>query len=812
VLNEWPTPKNVTEVRQFLGLANYFRKFVLGLSHMCRPLTELTKAGTAWQWGDKEQVAFDSVKQALCSAPTLAMPDTQKDFTVICDASDFGIGAVLMQDGHPVAYSSKLLNAAQRNYTVSDRELLAVVEALKQWRCYLGDRHFKVVTDHSPLTHFATKRDLQGRQARWAEVLAMYSFSWEYRPGRINVADPFSRNPAHKPDVVLAAMASGKPSDKVLQAQRAAVLPASSPRNLPHAPQNERDLRRASTPAGADTSGKPAIDTGVALSQLEKAVSAGYKFDPIFQDPKRNRKFKNLHGLWFDAKGRIMVPNHADLREQVMAAHHANPFSGHQGRIRTKDLISRTYWWEGIAKDVQAYVAACHECQINKPGHQQPQGLLQPLQVPERPWSSISVDFVTGLPEVGVNKWDSIAVFVDRLTKMVHYVPCREAMSAAGFAQVFLENVFRLHGLPLHIVSDRDPRFTSVFWHEVTAALQMARGFSTAFHPQTDGQTERMNRTMEEMLRHFITPLQGDWVAALPMLEFAYNNSKHAATQSTPFRMYTGLDPLHPSSGPAERTYRVPSAEVFVNKMAAELKRAKQCILDAQSKMKTQADKRRRDVVFTEGDMVLLSTKNLKLRGNTPRKLLPRYIGPYRVEGLVGKVACKLALPEHMRMHNVFHVSLLSKYVSDGKLHPLPPHVVDGELEYEVEAITAHEVVKGGKSKKGQPHKPQVRFLTAWKGYGREHDSWEPGEALEHTEALEQYLRSVAKRGGQLPPGYTPEGDEPPKPQVTKRPRTQTQPLVPVAEGEDEGEDPPPAAALAPHKRRRRVRFQLGDG
>ena len=147
-LQEWPTPGNVTEVRQFVGLANYFRKFVQGLSSMAKPLTELTRGKTPWTWGEPEQAAFDGIKQALCQAPTLRMPDSQLDYTVVCDASDFGIGAVLMQDGHPLAYFSKLLNAAQRNYTVTERELLAVVEALKLWRCYLGDQPFLVVTDH----------------------------------------------------------------------------------------------------------------------------------------------------------------------------------------------------------------------------------------------------------------------------------------------------------------------------------------------------------------------------------------------------------------------------------------------------------------------------------------------------------------------------------------------------------------------------------------------------------------------------------------------------------------------------------------
>ena len=501
------------------------------------------------------------------------------------------------------------------------------------------------------------------------------------------------------------------------------------------------------------------------------------------------------------------MPDFSDLRQQVIRAHHDNPFTGHQGRIRTLELIHRTFHWKGIAADVAEFVGKCHDCQTNKPSTRKPAGLLQPLQIPERPWSSISVDFVTGFPSAGVNQWDTIAVFVDRLTKMVHYVPCREKMSAADFAQVFITNVFRLHGLPQQIVSDRDPRFTSIFWKEVTGALGMERGFSTAFHPQTDGQTERMNRTMEEMLRHFITPMKGDWTRALPMLEFAYyNNSMHTATQSTPFRMYTGLDPLHPASGPADRNYRVPAAELFVRDMESELKRAKKCLADYQSRMKNSADKKRSDVRCAVGDMVLLSTKNLTLKGDLPRKLYPRYIGPYKVLEVIREVAYKLELPPSMRIHNVFHVSLLHKYKQGpGMLTPPPVQIVDGELEYTVDAITAHKLVKVGSAKKGN-QRTRVMFLTAWKGYDRAHDSWEPGDMLQDTEALELYLQGIVQRGEVLPPGYAPEQADT-HPDTNKRDRMAEQS---VAQEEDD-QSPPPAAELARLRKKRRVTFQVQD-
>jgi hypothetical protein len=839
VLQDWPVPKSVTDVRQFVGLANYFRKFVLGLSELARPLTNLTKNEMAWQWGEAEQTAFDSIKLALCEAPTLRMPDTQKEFTVVCDASNFGIGAVLMQQEHPVAYFSKLLDSAQRNYTVTERELLAVVEALKHWRCYLGDKPFTVVTDHSPLTHFATKVDLHGRQARWAEVLARFSFTWEYRPGRLNVADPLSRNPLHR-DLLLTALGISSPKAAVRQMQvttrsraaKAKATPAGvgatekslSSRQAPGEPPATKVPQHGGTSGTAtNDSAQAGQATHVDRTPLEADIIKAYAFDPYFKDTKRTHNWTHQHGFWVDKLGRILVPDHADVRERVMKAHHANPFSGHQGRIRTLDLIHRNYHWGGIAGDVKTYVGQCHECQINKPVTSKPSGLLLPLQIPDRPWSSISVDFVTGFPPVGVNKWDTITVFVDRLTKMVHYVPCREKMSAADFALVFMENVFRLHGLPLQIISDRDPRFTSIFWQEVIKALGMESGFSTAFHPHTDGQTERMNRTMEEMLRHFITPMKGDWTRALPMLEFAYNNAKHTGTQSSPFKMYTGLNPLHPASGPADRNYRVPAAEIFVQEMSDELARAKQCLADAQSKMKITADRKRADVHFKVGEKVLLSTKNLKLKGDMPRKMWPRYIGPYKILAVIRGLAYKLELPQGMKMHNVFHVSLLHKYQQGpNRLSPPPVHIVDGELEYTVEAILAHKVVSGGASKNGR-NRNKVMFLTAWEGYGREHDSWEPGDMLQDTEALELYLQAVVRKGEVLPPGYQPEGTHAAPATNNKRarePSSSRRPLGTLARvavqqppGADEQEpnSPPPAAALAPYKRPKRVAFQLGS-
>lgn len=459
-----------------------------------------------------------------------------------------------------------------------------------------------------------------------------------------------------------------------------------------------------------------------------------------------------MRGLWLDSQARVVVPADPALRTAIIRAHHEPPFAAHQGAKRTHQAVTAHYWWRGVRTDVQGFVKRCHSCQVNKPSNQLPAGLLQPLPVPARPWAEVTVDLITALPACTDQRYDAVCVFVDRLTKMVHYAACHTTMSAPQFADLFVQNVFRLHGCPLRMVSDRGSIFTSAFWREVAAALGPTQlAFSTAYHPQTDGQTERANRVLEEMLRHYITPMQGDWVRCLPLLEFACNNAHNASTNASAFQLYTGLRPLTPVSTLADKTFKVPAARDFAQSQQGELRRAQQCLRDAQSRMKQREDRKRRDLSFAVGDRVLLNTRNLVLRTTDPRKLWPRFVGPFTVLQRVGTVAYKLDLPATMRIHNVFHVSLLHPYHDDGSTHPPPPVLVGDELEYEVEAIRAHKV-------RGTGRRRTVHFLVQWAGYGREHDTWEPAAAVEDCEQLDVYLRQLQQDGDPLPPGFAPPG------------------------------------------------------
>jgi Chromo (CHRromatin Organisation MOdifier) domain len=369
-----------------------------------------------------------------------------------------------------------------------------------------------------------------------------------------------------------------------------------------------------------------------------------------------------------------------------------------------------------------------------------PGGELQPLPIPRRPWWSMSVDFIFGLPKTAKG-YDGICVFVDRLTKMVHFARCKERITGRGFAKLFIAKVFQYHGLPVEIICDRDARFQSRFWRETAQRMGTRVKMSTAFHPQTDGQTERLNRVLEEMLRHFICAEMNDCDTKLPLLEFAYNNAWNSSTQASPFRLYTGMHPLSPASNFAEKEFVVPTAGDFCQQLQGDLEAAKVCLQKARDRNVKHANKKRRKVEFSVGAQVLLSTVNLSLRVPGARKLWPRYIGPFTVEERVGKVAYRLQLPDSMKCHPVFHVSLLMPFkVSPGDSEgvdkfgrvygPPPPVLVDGQFEYVVEAVLQHKTVGGGKR----------QFLVKWGGFGPEENSWEPEANLRDVEVFLRYL------------------------------------------------------------------------
>ena len=767
---------NVTQLRSFLGMANYYRRFMKDYASNTALLTSLTGSKSEWdgKWTPEMLREFKWVQESLTNAPTLAPFDPEKlcQLVVTADASVVGLGAVLEQEGRPVAFESRKLTSAEKNYTTTEQELLGVVHALKTWRCYLeSGTKFLVRTDHNPNVYFSTKPMLSRREARWSEYLQQFHFDWQYKPGKENVvADHLSRMPMGAllislPQLVLAAVTTRRKAREQAVADAAQVA-----RTEPHPGAEEvlkeyreagvlpvLDVQPPKTPRGApDTVNlAPAMENTKEIHDAKRSrrggivgkVKAAYADDPLYSDAEwtaASDLLRKTDGLWWRGS-RIAVPDSEAVKSLILLELHNSPIAGHVGVTKTIQAAKTQFWWPRMDQEIQEWVSACESCQRNK-GNRRNKGLLQPLQVPTRAWESVGMDLITQLP-VTVRGHDAIVVFIDRLTKMVHFAPTTTTVTAQLLAKVFVREVWRLHGVPKELVTDRGSQFTSEFWREVCRLVGTKQCMTTAYHPQANGQTERTNSTLEGMLRHFVSREQNDWDDWLDCAEFAINNSWQESVQNTPFRLNYGQDPLTPLT--AQLGDRVPAADKLVGRVRELIAHAKECMERAQQRQKSYADESRVEEVLEPGvDQVMLHTKNLKLQGT--KKLLPRWLGPFEILERIGEVSYKLALPKAMRrIHPVFHVSLLKRFkasVSGGESRPPMPLFEDvGGPVFEVERILSHRDMQQSTGK-GRRKKTVRQYLIRWKGYDSSNDTWEPESNLvDGVDAmLAEYWEAVA--------------------------------------------------------------------
>lgn len=706
-VKDWPRPATAHDVRCFLGLANYYRRFVRGFAHIASPLTDLLSKKTAFKWGTDQQRAFDALKDALTSTPVLSAPDFSADFTVTtvsADASDFAIGAVLTQgektSERPIAFLSRKLKPAEVNYPVHERELLAIIYALKQWRHYLMGRPFKIKTDHHGLRYIQTTPNLTGRRAHWSELLQEYEFDISYIKGNANiVADALSRRPDLRLGLMLQS-ATLETASSILSLHQDILSAASSDKEY------QRTIRAARRGAGKFTIGSDDL--------LYYQGTTG-------------------HGP------RLYIPT--PLRKTLMYEAHDSVISGHLGMDKTYEKLARRFYWPSMESSVRDYVKTCATCQRNKPELKVPQGLLSSNPVPTKPWEVISMDLITHLPRTKQGH-TAIITFVDRLTKMAHFHTCDDNIGATGVARAFMESVFRLHGLPSVIISDRDPKFTSEFWETLFKSLGTRLNMSTARHPQTDGQSERMNRTIEEMIRSYVTPLRlDDWDEHLPALEFAYNDAVQSSTGSTPFYLNYGQHPrsvLDVSLPSATGRKSARAAHDFQSAMQEVIQSAKRKMAAAQERQAAVANRKRRDVTFNKDQLVFLSSKGINPPSSSDQatKFQPQYYGPFAITEVLSPLTYRLAIPAHWKCHDVFHVRVLRECHSDGRDQPPPPPVdwdPDGTPNYKVASLRAHRP-------KTAPRDKAREYLVEWEGYPEEEWSWVKYKDIFHTSAFDHYV------------------------------------------------------------------------
>ncbi|RLN03399.1 uncharacterized protein C2845_PM13G02930 [Panicum miliaceum] len=433
----WPIPSNVTELRGFLGLTGYYRKFVKHYGLIAKPLTQLLKK-KQFQWSQEAQLAFEKLKQAMTTTPVMALPDFVVPFVVETDASDIGIVPVLMQKEQPVAYMSKALGPAHKNLSIYEKEFLALIMAVEKWRPYLQRQEFLIRTDHKSLSYLCEQNLHSDMQRKAMTRLMGLQFKVVYKKGRHNcAADALSRT-GHV--FSLQAMSEAMP----LWIQEV--------------------LNSYTTDPKAQ----------VLLAQLAIKSPDGHGFE--------------LHQGLIWCKGKIWIANNSALQTRLLAAFHASPIGGHSGTKATYHKLKHLFCWKGLKADVENYVKQCQICQQAKHEHIHPAGLLQPLPVPQGAWQDISMDFIEGLPvSEGCNV---ILVVVDRFTKYGHFIPLKHPFTAPVVAKLVMDHVVKLHGIPMTIVSDRDKIFSSSFWKSLFALLDTKLLMSSAYHPRTNGQTE----------------------------------------------------------------------------------------------------------------------------------------------------------------------------------------------------------------------------------------------------------------------------------------------------------------------------------
>lgn len=669
---DWKQPKNLKELRGFLGLTGYYRKFISKYAHKAQPLTAQLKKD-AFGWSDAATVAFNELKQAMVSSPVLVLPDFNKRFVIEADASGFGLGAVLMQDDKPVAFFSKVLGPKSQLKSIYEKELMAICLAVQKWRYYLLGRQFLIKTDQQSLRFLMQQREIGFEYQKWVRKLMGFSFDIQYKPGSSNrVADALSRKEGE--NIEFKALMS-----------------------IPEVDWTKLDTE---------------LSTDSLLQQIREDITTGTKGHDGFSIHEGKLLYKN----------RLVIPRTSFFIPALLKLYHDSPVGGHAGEVKTYLRLAADWFWMGMRKDVTLYVQHCDICQQQKFSQQVPAGLLQPLPLPTKVWEDISLDFIEGLPVS--HGMDTILVVVDRLSKYGHFLALKHPFTALTVATLFVKEIVRLHGFPTSIVSDRDRIFLSSFWKELFRIQGTALKRSTAYHPQTDGQTEIVNKALETYLRCFAGNQPKSWVKWLHWAEFSYNTSPHMTTKHTPFKIVYGRDPpLVTRVGRGQTP--IDSIETILQERDVILDELHVQLLRAQQKMKGYADKNRREEQFEVGQKVYVKLQSYRQRSLARRpyeKLAAKYYGPFEIVQRIGQVAYRLQLPESSKIHPVFHVSQLKRALGPVPSSQTIPDQLTSDLELVAEPETLLDVRRVQQG---------VEVLLKWKGLPIFEATWEEATAID---------------------------------------------------------------------------------
>ncbi|GBG63470.1 hypothetical protein CBR_g38088 [Chara braunii] len=666
-IRDWPTPRTLIELRSFLGLANYYRKFVRNFSTIAAPLRRLLRKETIWKWDKDCTSAMKKLKQALIEYPVLKVADPSLPFVVTTDASQYGIGVVLQQDDgngyRPVEFMSARMPSEKVATSTYERELYALRQAL-HWKHYLLGRHFKVYSDHETLRWLKTRAKMTPKLTRWAAERDQYDFELKPVKGKYNVVvDALSRRLDYFGAIV-----------------------------------HYLDIGR----------------------DLQEKVRQAYAHDPIYSDllkrvkeaPKTEPDYRTTEGLLFE--NRRCVPNSEEIRSLILGECHYT--EGHFGWQKTLANLMRAYIWPGMKNDCIEYVRSCKVCQRNKTTTCAPLGFLRPLPIPDQPGDSVSIDFMESQVKSRHGK-SQVMVIVDCFSKYVVFVPFPFEARTELVVQKFFDHWVSEHGIPLSILSDRDTRFTSQNWQELVRVYGSKLLMSSGRHPETNDQTEQMNKVLQQVMRMYVRPDQINWDEMLPKVASAYNNSVHLSTCRTPNELHKSFRPRRPFDGlNRDQIQRLPpGTREFALQHGKELATVIQNLRKAQHRMIEQANKHRRPSQFQVGDLVWVKSKEFVPEENISQKLLPAYRGPWpvlEVKGGEDGPSYTIEIPAHLHTYPVFHASKLLPCVTSqefpSRQSMIPP---DMDERYDIDGIVYEDVFRtGGRGRPQKQYKVQFAY------------------------------------------------------------------------------------------------------
>jgi hypothetical protein len=804
-IRNMPMPKTIKEVRSFVCLAGYYRRFIEGFATIAKPLTELQKKEEFlklrkigkfnWQLPKDAEEAVTRLKVLLTSEPVLQLPKIDQPFEMKTDASQYAIGGVLYQRDkqgreHPVWYGSRVLNSTEQGYSTTEREMLAIYYWMRYWRAYLLGRKFVVHTDHSPLTGIKTSKDITGRLTRMILKLQEYDFDIKYLPGKKNVvADGMTRGPIARKDMAgLMAMIERKEakdiefwtSGRTLTNTLLAFGEEKKRKNIRNVKlefrEREREkarkhIRRYQCLEGTINKEVMAAEQQADATLEEarrKANTDEINWAVLKEVVYRIRPNKRRNG-----RRRLQMVLPCKYREEIMEAHHDEALAGHLGQFKTVERIAQHYWWPDMEKDVKRWVEGCETCQRFRKAKEPRKTEMKPI-IANHAFEIIGMDIVTPL-KVSMKGNKHLVVITDYYTKWAEAYALPD-IEAETIARVLIREIISRHGAPRRIITDRGSQFMSKVFREVTELIQMKHSPSTAYHPQTDGQTERTIGTITNILKKLVKE-EEDWELQLPYALFAYRTAVHEATKETPFFLLYGRDPQLPADAFLKGwVEKASNPEALSKEVAIRFQNARKRVIETvqiyKERMKERSDKRIKPDPFREGDQVWLDKPNK--RKNESQKFKVRWLGPYRIIKKRDNTAEieSIRNPDDKRHVNIDRLRKVTANVGEAsknlteqvkelaKEETQPPERVQkakdvSKQQKETEKVVRNKIGKDiyAQERKRKPkrkwaeeeefevekitqernHKGEKQYRIKWSGYDNRHNRWISEKELQET-------------------------------------------------------------------------------